>query len=275
MLRRMPSVCHFLCVFMIICAGCSIKEDRSGCPCLLVLDFSGIEEDRFHFLTVRVESPDGFLFQETVPGGPFPDRFSVRVPRRDMKIKVYGEALSGVTEYDGDEFITLGEICPDGSYVVPESSGCPPVYLFAEDVSTASDYVEVPVAVRKNYCRISISMLAEGPYMFGLNIVGNICGYDADFMPLSGDFICPSGITDGAVCEVSVPRQTDASLRLQILEYGGVAKDFALGEYIRESGYDWTAEELDDISIVIDYIRTRITFRVRDWEKVFEFNVTI
>lgn len=275
MFKKLPSVYRLLLFFMLICTGCSIKEDRSGCPCILVLNLSDVDGDCFRFLTVRAESPDGFLFQDIVPVSSLPGSMSIVVPKAEIKVNVFGEALRSVVEAKGESIAAYDGIRPDGSYVIPEYSECPPVYLFAEKVSTVYDCIDLPVSLKKNYCRISIAMLSERQHLFGLNIVGNICGYDVDGKPLPGDFVFSSMIGTGDVSEVSVPRQTDSSLRLQISENGGVVKEFALGEYIAASGYDWSMEELDDISIVIDYIRTRITFRVRDWEKVFEFNVTI
>lgn len=266
-LDRMPFVCRFGIVIMLMaCTGCSIKEDRSGCPCTVILDLSGVDDGRFHFLTVRAESADGFLFRDVVSGTPLPDRYAFKVPRGDVRMNVICE--------DGGE-VPVGDINESGVYRIPEKSECPPVYLAMENLDTDKDAVEVPVCPKKNYCRVFVEMLSVGPYVVGLNILGNVCGYESDGTPLPGDFFFTSVFETGGVCEVSVPRQSDASLRLQIIDGSGVLKDFALGEYIAASGYDWNAEELDDIGIAIDYARTKITFKVRDWEKIFEFDVVI
>lgn len=305
MLKRLPSVSLLSLVLLLLCSGCSIKEDRSGCPCTLVLNLDGIEKERFGFLTVRAESSDGFLFQDVVVGSPLPDMLSLKVPRTDIRLNVFGEAEPEVVDegekvfgeaepevvdegekafgeaepegMDDDEnaFVTIGEITPGGAYIVPEMSECPPLYLYVDHVSATADLVEVPVTLKKNYCRISIEMLAKQSYEFKLGIVGNFRGYDVEGKALPGNFYVSSMIRSGAVSEVSVPRQDDTSLRMQFLSDGGVIREFALGEYIAASGYDWTAEELEDIHVVIDYVRTKIIFQVRDWEKVFEFNVTI
>ena len=277
MSKRLPSVVFLLLVIVLLCAGCSIKEDRSECPCTLVLNLNDVRKEYFSFLTVRAESSDGFLFQDIVPCSGLSDRLILKVPRTDIRVNVVGEAVMNAIEEGDDACVPLGEIRNNGSYIIPEWSECPPVYLFMTKVSTVSDLVEVPVSLKKNYCRISIEMLAVQSYEFGLGIVGNFCGYDVAGRPLPGDFGFSSIIKNGKVVEVSVPRQEDNSLRMQLSDTGdgGVVREFALGEYIAAVGYDWAAEELEDIHVVIDYVRTKITFKVRDWEKVFEFDVVI
>lgn len=266
-LKRLPSVCHFvMAVAFVACVGCSVKEDRSECPCIVVLDLSGVDDGRFRSLTVRAESSDGFLLHEIVSGNPLPDKFMVKMPRGEIRMNIICE--------DGNEVMT-GSFNDSGVYRIPENSECPPVYFTVGRLNTDTDMVEVPVDPKKNYCRVFIEMLSTGPYIGGLNIIGNVCGYDIEGRPMHGDFRFASGLEEGGVCEVNVPRQSDTSLRLQIIDGSGILKDFALGEYIAASGYDWNAEELDDIGVAIDYSRTKITFKVRDWEKIFEFDVVI
>jgi hypothetical protein len=55
-----------------------------------------------------------------------------------------------------------------------------------------------------------------------------------------------------------VPRQKDDSLELMIYSEGKKIVSFALGKYIADMGYDWTAEDLEDIKIEIDLVNKRI-----------------
>lgn len=54
-----------------------------------------------------------------------------------------------------------------------------------------------------------------------------------------------------------------------------VLRTFSIGEYIIESGYDWTAESLEDVNVEIDYAKTEVSFTVNDWEKTVHFDVEI
>ena len=41
------------------------------------------------------------------------------------------------------------------------------------------------------------------------------------------------------------------------------------GEYIVESGYDWSKEDLEDVDVEIDYASSSITVDVADWSGSF------
>ena len=44
--------------------GCSIKEDRSLCPCSLILDFSEVDLSYEGMTEIRITAPDGFLYYD-------------------------------------------------------------------------------------------------------------------------------------------------------------------------------------------------------------------
>ena len=60
-------------------------------------------------------------------------------------------------------------------------------------------------------------------------------------------------------------RKTDKSLE----------KEYDLSEFINSSGYDWTAMDLDDIRIGIDYARALTSISVIDWKTGFETMIII
>ena len=49
----------------------------------------------------------------------------------------------------------------------------------------------------------------------------------------------------------------------------------ALGRIIASAGYDWTADELADIDLVIDLPRGEISITVSGWDGPFSTTVTI
>ena len=71
------------------------------------------------------------------------------------------------------------------------------------------------------------------------------------------------------------PRQKDNSLRLEGIEDGNLLRVFALGEIIAASGYDWTTENLRDVTVEIDYSKTDVIFTIEGWKQEFSFVVTI
>ena len=265
---RLSSVVLFGLVVIALCIGCSVKEDRSVCPCVLMLDFSGVDPGRSDSSYLSVLSADGFLHRHTVHSDGYGRLYRTDVPKSGVSVNVYSP-VSGYPDFSD----MLGE---DGaSLIIPYGEECPAVDMFSVRVDTDAESVTVPVVLHKNYCVLSIEMVADTGQDLDLRIGGNICGYDKNAIPVFGDFSFSPGTDEGGFSSVRIPRQLDGSLRLFISDGDGVLREFAIGEYIIESGYDWKAPDLEDISVKIDYSRTEVTFVVNDWETAFDIDVEI
>ena len=296
------------------CPGCSVKEDRDLCPCTLVLEFPREDADRLQDgVTVCMKEcsadRNGFSLCDTLSAGqPASDAsdetsfgvfggtsgkfsFSYAVPKGDLDLSIaYSEkGLSGKLDASG-RWIEIDEGRP-----------CPPIWTCCEKVSARADRVTVPVRLHKNFCRIDIQVrdVDGAEFPFKLRVRGNVNGYGLDGKPARGAFLCDAersetesadsgtesdGDDSGTASEstgyghgyaVTVPRQTDDSLILEIVTDDGVAKSFAIGNYIASSGYDWTSADLKDICLEIDYARTVISFTIDKWTHSEQFEVVI
>lgn len=283
------------------CPGCSVKEDRDLCPCTLVLEFPGEDAERLQegvTVCMRGYSDDGFSLCDTLlsgqqASGGAPDgvSYSYVVPKGDIDLAV---------AYSADGL--AGELNSSGKWIeIDEGRPCPSIWTCCEKVSARSDRVTVPVRLRKNFCRIDIQVRdVDGKeFPFKLRVRGNVNGYGLDGKPARGAFLCDAesaeteGTGFGTESEVpgsgtasestvsghgyavTVPRQTDDSLILEIVTGDGVAKSFAIGNYIASSGYDWTSADLKDICLEIDYARTVILFTIDKWTHSEQFEVVI
>ncbi len=287
------------------CPGCSVKEDRDLCPCTLVLEFPREDAERLQdgvTVCMRGYSDDGFSLWDTLPDGRAassggPDTvsgkwsYSYVVPKGDIDLAV---------AYSADGL--AGELNSSGRWIeIDEGRPCPSIWTCCEKVSARADRVTVPVWLHKNFCRIDIQVRdVDGEeFPFKLRVRGNVNGYGLDGKPARGAFLCDAersetesagsgtesdGDDSGTASEstgyghgyaVTVPRQTDDSLTLEIVTGDGVAKSFAIGNYIAASGYDWTSADLKDICLEIDYARTVISFTIDKWTHSEQFEVVI
>lgn len=246
--------------------SCSVKEDRTACPCVLIFDFSKIDNELLKSLNLSVMGPDGILCHDVVQGYLYGEEYRITVPKGNVMLNVYSFLENGqdvMLDADGVEL------------EIPEGSECPPVYMYSAAIDTGKEIHRETVLPGKNFCRLSIEMVYDGPCPFLLEINGNVNGYGSDGLPKDGLFRFVPETDERGCCTVNIPRQMDSSLKLRICDDDGVLKDFAVGEYIVEMGYDWSQAELDDIRIIIDYARTDVTFIVDDWEKTVPFDVII
>lgn len=287
------------------CPGCSVKEDRDLCPCALVLEFPREDADRLQdgvTVCMRGHSDDAFSLCDTLLAGRAassggPDTvsgkwsYSYVVPKGDINLAV---------AYSADGL--AGELNSSGRWIeIDEGQPCPSIWTCCEKVSARADRVTVPVRLHKNFCRIDIQVrdVDGAEFPFKLRVRGNVNGYGLDGKPARGAFLCDAersetessgsgtesdGDDSGTASEstgyghgyaVTVPRQTDDSLILEIVTGDGVAKSFAIGNYIAASGYDWTSADLKDICLEIDYARTVVSFTIDKWTHSEQFEVVI
>lgn len=283
------------------CPGCSVKEDRDLCPCTLVLEFPSEDAERLQegvTVCMRGYYGDGFSLCDTLLAGQPASggasdgvSYSYVVPKGDIDLAV---------AYSADGL--AGELNSSGKWIeIDEGRPCPSIWTCCEKVSARADRVTVPVRLHKNFCRIDIQVRdVDGEeFPFKLRVRGNVNGYGLDGKPARGAFLCDAesaetegtgfgtesdGDDSGTASEntgsghgyaVTVPRQTDDSLTLEIVTGDGVAKSFAIGNYIASSGYDWTSADLKDICLEIDYARTVILFTIDKWTHSEQFEVVI
>lgn len=267
------------------CPGCSVKEDRDLCPCILVLEFPREDAERLQdgvTVCMRGYSDDGFSLCDTLLAGRTassggPDNvsgkwsYSYVVPKGDVDLAV---------SYSADGL--AGKLNSSGRWIeIDEGRPCPSIWTCCEKVSARADRVTVPVRLHKNFCRIDIQVRdVDGEeFPFKLRVRGNVNGYGLDGKPARGAFLCDAERSEtesaGYGYAVTVPRQTDDSLTLEIVTGDGVAKSFAIGNYIASSGYDWTSADLKDICLEIDYARTVISFTIDKWTHSEQFEVVI
>ena len=236
-------------------ASCSVKEDRTDCPCLLSLDLTGIP-----VLPVMLEvtGEDGYAYTQVVHGDTV---IVLPVPKGRVTVSAVGGALS-----EGD-----------GSIRIPSGEEAPPLYLFHRVVSTEAEQYSLPVHLRKQFC--SLELTFSGPPGFGppfeVEVDGRVNGWESDGSPSEGEFsrrLLPG--SDGNAV-LRLPRQADDSLVMHIVFLDQVVRTFALGSYIESAGYDWEAQDLEDLTLQVDISVTGVALTSDFWGRSEEMEIWI
>ena len=287
---------------MLLLSSCSVKEDRSGCPCWMTVEMPdlvgqdgekvgqdgrspvGAGDDGTIVLRLRGNSDEDevdYSYQVTESVRVDAEVLEYEVPRGSVGVSVIEMpdrvGYDGIVGHDGDEVrIPVGEQMDS-------------LYGYFRMFYTRCESVLCDVELHKEFCTVSFTLGDEGyvsPY--DLEVWGNVAGVSAwDLMPLEGDFRFAPSPEDG-VYRVRVPRQLDASLELVMLEmpdqvgHDGRADNervvvdrLPLGEYIARSGYDWAAEDLADVHIALDMEKQQVMITVSDWEGVVVMDIVI
>lgn len=239
----------FLLFISTICvASCSIKEDRSRCPCHINVSVAAVPEGGAVF---RMD--DGLSLTET------------RI-RSDTSLKADASGAKAlVTAHNAPEWSADG-------YRIPVGEQSPPLYLCAKMLQTAAgESAEVSLTLRKSYCLLRFSLSGEegpdAPYTF--RVRGNVNGVHSDGSPSEGQFFYDIPPSDFCV---RLPRQKDNSLLLDIVAASGTVRTFALGTCLHEASYDWTKPDLDDAALDVELSLTEVHFTLGMWTATVQIN---
>ena len=239
--------------------GC-IKEDRSECPCRLVLDFSEVDTLSVSSVDVLLESDEGFTMSEVVEKKHFSD-YMVPVPNTRMFLSVW----AGAEQY----------LEHDKTVMIPYGEECPRLFLHKSEVEAEGEMVTERIRLRKNHCVLTVQVEDGRDYPFDLMVRGKVDGYGGDMMPTVGDFACKAVPDTLGTCVVVIPRQLDSSLILEVDDGTGHVKNFSIGESIVADGYDWKAEDLDDVTVTLDYALTEVALEIVEWEDESIYDIII
>ncbi len=281
-------------VGMLFLSSCSIKEDRDGCPCWMMVEMPdqaghdgekvgqdgrfpvGAGDDGTVVLRLRGNSDEDavdYEYQVTEAVRVDVGALEYEVPRGSVGVSAvaFGNEIPGragydekVAGYDGDEIR------------VPVGEQMDSLYGFFKMYHTRCESVLCDVDLHKEFCTVSFTLGMDGytsPY--DIEVWGNVVGVSAwDLMPVKGDFRY-APVQKNGVYQVRVPRQVDNSLELVMLEDSEIVDRLPLGEYIARSGYDWNAEDLADVSVALDLEMQQVMITVSGWDGVVVMDIVI
>lgn len=243
---------------LLLAASC-IKEDRTACPCRLVLDFSEVDASVLS-ADIQLTSDQDFAFYDSVDRDSFED-YTLTVPR----IPLYLSVWAGTGSFLGH----------DMSVSIPYGEECPRLFLHKSEISTDSEVMKERIRLCKNHCVLTVQVEAGEDYPFKLTVKGKVDGYGSNLKPTVGEFSCKAVPDSLGRCVVVIPRQLDSSLVLDVDDGLGAVKTFTVGETIVAGGYDWGAENLDDVTVKLDYALTEVALEIIGWDGEHEYDVVI
>lgn len=233
--------------------GCSVKEDRTPCPCYLQVSFTD-PESKGPVLLQGWGRMTSFLEQ-------------VRIEDcRPYWSRAVDKGLMTVSACKG-----IRQSTTEGARLtIPAGRQADSLYAFSRQVDATGDFAPVPVTLHKQFATVFLDIRKTAGNLpdYRFSVTGNTCGTDLQALaPLPGAFhFEPTAREGDTLVFFRLPRQADDSLSLTI-RYGDAAPSlFPLGELIRDTGYSWKTEDLQDIYVSIDLTRGKVFVVTGDWE---------
>lgn len=240
---------------LVLLYGCSVKENRADCPGYLYVN---IPEDERMFGEVGMIGWNGTEV--------FRHYHSVEADGRTWHKSLRKGA------YEFLSFFGVDEANDDGhTLIMPVGHQCDSLYAFHCKVEL-EERAFVDIEMKKQFATVHVDLDQTAPGMAYLRFVAeaDYNGFDLrDFSPVKGEFSYPFEVGDNSrIATFRVPRQGDDKLRLQIYTPEGIfLKEIVLGEYIRDLGYSWKSDELQDIFLFLDFQYGIMSIRVADWDE--------
>lgn len=254
---------------LVLSAGsCTVKEDRMPCPCYLNVSFSERESIPEKAEVGLLGWNAAELFRAGIDVADY-DPYWVKAVRKGV---FYLSAYRGVSDTTpGGRYITISPGFQSDS-----------LYAYHTEVDARGELAYADVTFRKQFCTVHLDIMRRPSELrqFRFLVEGNTCGFDLlTFDAVPGTFRFEPVPEDGTrVVDFRIPRQVDDSMSLTLWyrnEDGTFDNigTFPLGRYIVRTGYNWKAEELQDVYILIDLVLGHITIGVDGWEDgaVFTF----
>ena len=246
---------------LLSCVSCSIKEDRGTCPCRLMLDFSENDTVSVRSAELLLSASKGFTLADTIWFGDFDRIYEVSVPGGEVNVLAW---------CGGENCVSMDE-----GLVIPYGDDCPEVYMSFFGLTAEGEMLSSKVSLKKNHCKATLFVKSEEAFPYRIVVRGHVAGYRRDGMPADGEFMYEMKLREDMAGTVTLPRQLDDSLCLEVYEGDNVLKVFTLGRYISAVGYDWKAEHLDDLTLSLDYSHSIIGISIGEWDREYHFNISI
>ena len=243
--------------------GC-VKEDRTGCPCYLTLNFDGVIANDGYVEAVTTLTPCSDRKQE------------------QEKIDIWDYEGVGYEKKVVKDLVRASVVCGfkngsfrEDSYIVPKSVQCDPIMAFAFTKRCEGERENAVVELHKQFCRIHfkfVGLESRSEYPYELRVRADCCGLSLyDLQPVEGEYTAIAVETNSGDLSVVLPRQKVSAVSLDLLDTDAeVAQTVDLGARMEAMAYDWTKADLDDIVVEIDYALANVETEIIPWDTTYE-----
>ncbi len=241
--------------------SCTVKEDRTVCPCLLEVFFPD-KGETFSKVLLEGWAADEVFRDEILLGGN-QDTYKRRVPRT----MIHFSAVTGLAQCNHQGYVIT----------VPEGNQCDSIYGYIDSVDCSGETAYTEVDFHKQFSTVTIQIINDSfpaqDYSFVVSSGSN--GLDMlSLQAIAGQFKHQLELEDGRRMAFRLPRQGDDSLMLLVAHKSGDSVKYPLGQFISDTGYDWDATDLKDVFITIDISRNKVTIGVAGWENAVDYELS-
>lgn len=262
--RQLGLLLLFAAFLVMPCAvGCSVKEDRTPCPSMLIVSTAGLAEPH----PIHVWGDGSYHFFSRIIPDDNPSDWRARVQK----------GFNVVAAFRGLDRSEL----QDCRVIIPEGQESDRLFSHRSVVDCTGEYAYDTLRLHKQHCVLTINI--EGyrdlsdTFPYDIEVRGESCGYDLrDGTPVRGAFRASPRTVGEAIMQVILPRQRpDGSLDMVFSIDGQEEARVDVAAILLQEGYSWERMDLDDAALWVDYVNGAVSVSVIEWEQGIELNPSI
>ena len=225
--------------------SCSVKEDRSPCPSLLIINTEELSE-RISPHVINIWSDDNSHIRDKIIPEEHPPEFT-EVVKRSIN------SLSAVCGLDKTEI--------DGRCImIRRGQESDRIWAHCSKVDCTGEYGNDTLHMHKQFCVLTIDMLDYpedstdwSEFDAIPEIHGSCDGFRLDEgVPHRGDFIAKARYAGNNMFQIVLPRQyPDDDLVMKVIKDEVPIGSVDIGAILKLAGFDWEKKDLDDAFIII------------------------
>lgn len=250
--RQIKTVCIMAALATL--SSCSVKEDRTVCPCWLNMDITGCTAHTTE-LHISAWDPER-IFAENIAVADYPETYERTVSRGMVATSAY----CGLHESQ----------VSDRHIIIPEGCQSDRLMAHANIIDCDKEFALDSVQLHRQYATVYMSMKGnknDDERISTMEVRGEVCGIDfVTLEPVKGRFRYVVEADYVGVWSFRLPRQLkDSPLLLAPFVEGKFAEELPLHEWIAKSGYSWRDKDLKDIYLDVDYAIGKVSVVIQGW----------
>ena len=254
---------------ILLFSSCSVKEDRSPCPCLLTVDLSRTLNESITppalwdrgMSLVLYDSGGSEILKSGYEFESARQTYEYAVPRGDVSI-------SGVMGLK-DGFIA------GGNYLLPVGKESDRLYVSSGLADCCGEEALFMLEMYKQFSEITVTGLDSFEMRLEATAGSNVLDLKSR-KAVPGRFRFDLLADDEGVCRFRLPRQVEDDLQIIMYDADGrLNNSIPLGKYLTDTGFDWDALSLDDVTVNVDRVTVSVSIAISGWSNIYEFPYTI
>lgn len=245
---------------LLLAVSCSVKEDRTVCPCFLSLKVLSQNEGVFSGGKAWCNVFDGegaVLAWNSLSG----------MDRRDTLLTFDISPRRRISA------VVANRLPGEGSVKASPGEEFCPLYAFSKEMDCLQEEACDSICFQnKQYCTLKVQLEAAAVPMaedIVLKVSAPFCGIDfPSLRATKGEYSCSARFDAGGVALIRIPRQDGEGLSLSVDNPGRFSSVLNLYEVMKSSDYDWERESLDDFSVTLNIDSVSGQCAVLDWKLV-------